>query len=325
MTSGSLTGPITANNSATGVVFATIGVPNSPSTPLTSSTIGNGIGNAISAQAVGASASNSITQEFANVTTVTGPGGFNPANAATNNVTTGAPLATNLANVTSIMGSETSTISAGIGNTIGASSVGAAVNVSVTQSISGSTFITSDRLGTNTADMNSNTGAVATNGQSGPAVAAQIQATMSEFGPSGISNGVGNSISASAVGASTTASINQSILGSTGNLTILGSNSVIIADHGGGVVNGADAAYNKGASPVTATFNQAGIAAIADGVGNSISAQAIGATASASISSRLDNTTTPTNSFATVQTNSVDTTAGTSAGWNDVLAAIPAW
>ena len=307
-------GSITVTNNATGVVQATVGSP----TALTGVLISNGIGGAIVAQAVGAGASNSITQEFKNVTTEAGPSGFTAANAATNSVTTGSPLPTNLANVTATWnGANSAGISAGIGNTIGASAVGAAANVSIAQSIQGSTFSTSDHLGGNTATMNSTTGEVAINGATTPVVAA-IQATLTETGTSTVTNGVGNSISASAVGASTTAGIDQSILGSSGNLTLLGSNSVVIADHGGGTVNGAVAAYNFGASPVTATLNQTGAATISDGVGNSISAQAIGATAGASISSRLDNTTT-TGNGPTVGTNTVNTTAGTSAGWDDVF------
>jgi trimeric autotransporter adhesin len=315
-------GSITATNAATGTVYASIGdtttmFSGSPLAPA----IDNGIGNSISAQAVGAGAGNSITQAFENVTFGQLPTGFGP-NPATNSVTTGSLIATNYADVTAFVGALGANIDDGIGNSIVASAVGASTSIGVTQSLYNDTFIDVPQLGTNTATTSSAVGMIATNGADLPLVptpgpAMPVTATMDIYQSNAeISNGVGNTIGASAIGASTSASITQSILGSTGDLTLLGSNAVVVTNTGASFAMVATNTGTNDATPVIAAVNLTGgaNALIDDGVGNAISAQAVGATASATITSRLDNTTVPLNLSSTVQTNSINTTGGGGTG-----------
>ena len=99
-----------------------------------------------------------------------------------------------------------------------------------------------------------------------------------------IQDGVGNSIVASAVGASAGAGITQSASSSTMNLTGLSSNTVT----SGSIYAGGLLPNTSNTGPVTASLTVNGTTTqILDGVANSIAAQASGASASASISSRF--------------------------------------
>lgn len=322
------TSSIAALNDTT-MVYASIGdtTPMISGSPVTA-TIANGLGNSISAQAIGASAGASITQQFENVTFATAPTGFGTV-PATNSISTGYLSAGNIGTVSAFTGAVTPTISTGVGNSITASAVGAAAGIGVTQLLYNDIFTASAPLGSNTVASTSDSGITAINGNPatpGPAIASPVQATF-EVSSGAITNeyGVGNVIGASAVGASASAAINQSILGSplgtsSGDLTVLESNSVTVT--AAAPASSALSATNTGASPVTATVNQGTDGAtLEQSVGSTFSAQAIGATVSASITLHAYNTTISTISGSAVATNIVNTTGGVAGGGTGDLVA----
>jgi hypothetical protein len=356
---------ITATNNAAGAVTATLSQTNA--------TIGSGNGldgvaNSITAQAVGASASASISSRFDTVTSA-----FDPGAATSRNVITGTPdiTATNNAPVTAgdtVNGS--ALISAGVGNTIGASAVGATASAGISQSVYNDTSIdfgntlpdntvrVGDISATNTGAVGAILGIVGTatigtgtgidgvgnsivdqaigasavasissvfeNGQLGPTtgfspvagqstnkiLAGTLEATNSGTvgalgiiaGVSTIDGGVGNSIAVSATGAGAGAGISQSVSNSAGtdNLQELPVNIV--------TTQGITATNNAGAT-VDAFLVDASATHIVGGVGNSIAGQAVGASASAILSSRFDTVATnPTNAAGTLSSNTITTT-----------------
>ncbi len=311
------TGSITAFNGKNGTVTATLG--NGPlGPPIADSIISYGIGNAIVAAASGASATGSIVQRLANADSQVG-GGIGAGFGAANNLTTGSMSAINRGDVTANASiaaftiGTTPLISSGMGNMIGATAVGASSGISISQSQLTS-FVFGAVPDNNTAKLLG--GAFARNGNG-----ATVQANFGQDNPAQVANGVGNMIGASAIGASTGATISQSVLGPSGlaagapsDTTSLGSNSVIVKDNGSG--HALEAVTGK-TSTVIANFTQsAGFqigtsALISNGIGNSISAQAAGAVVSASISSRFENTNVGATSTQPIATNSVKTTGGT--------------
>src|SRR5665213_1587382 len=229
------TGSLTAFNGKGGDVTASLGIPVqglATLVPLNGATIGNGVDNTIAAQAYGASAGGSIVQRFDNIDSMNA-GGFAPGFAASNSVTTGAISAVNRGSVSAnaaIMSSTTpvaSLISAGTGNTIGATAIGASAGLGISQAISNSLIVLTTPED-NTCLLNAAGGMTARNR------GAAIEATLNEFGPATISNGAGNAIGASAVGAVTGATISQSLLNSQADPSSLGSNTVIVKDTGTG-------------------------------------------------------------------------------------------
>lgn len=317
------TGALSARNGTDGTVSAVLGsspfpvLPPLTSAPVFGATIAYGVGNAIAAQVSGAAAGGSIAQRYDNVGGVA-PGGYFAPLGATNRLVTESMSAVNRGDIAAIAAiaplpsGTASLISGGIGNMIGASAVGASTGLGITQATTGSSIFMS--LGVdNTARMN---GSMSARNGAG----ASVLATMTGYAPSQITHGVGNSIAASAVGASASATINQSILGDTSSVinatdvVSLGSNTVIVNASSGHAMS----AVTNADSSVTARFDQrASIgapqnsAAIQNGVANSISAQAAGASVNAGITARLDNIITGIANSPSPNVNRVDTTVGT--------------
>jgi hypothetical protein len=308
------TGAISAFNGKTGAVSAILGGPGllvtSPPVPVSTQTITSGVGNSIMAQAVGAGASAGITQRFANVNAT--PIGIGAPFAATNSVTTDAISATNRGNVSAFastypagMDPNAALISAGIGNSIGSSSVGASASLGITESVNGGQMVLGSPVD-NAATANGSL--TARNGGT-----AAITATYLTGGPNQIANGSGNSIGASAAGAVSNVFINQSIFGTITDSNSIGANTVTVQDP---VPGRAIAAYTGRTTSVQASYVPVvpGPTSILDGVGNTISASAVGASVGASISSRYDNTTVVEPGLgALVPVNLIDTTKGEAA------------
>jgi hypothetical protein len=250
---------------------------------------------------------------------VNASGGFIAPFAATNSLTTGAMSAVNHGDVSAYAATypgnlnspDSSVISAGIGNSIGATAVGASTGLGITQDVSTS-LIAGALPVNNTARADG--GMTARNGKN-----ATIEAILGQFGTALISNGAGNSIGATAIGASTGATINQSVLGTLTDVTSLGSNTVTVKD----TANGNNAMVARNAGSVTATFvpslGPGTSAMVSDGVANSISAQAVGATVNASITSRFDNTATVGLQNTALPVNKIDTTTANGTA-NNLLA-----
>ena len=275
--------------------------------------ISTGIANSIGATASGASAGLGITQAISNSTLLPSGPVDNTAKA------TGTISAVNHGDIQAsafVLSGGTPTfaaalISGGIGNWIGATAFGASASLGVTQSISNSTLINAG-LNDNTAKLNAEGGLTARDGKG-----ATVSAALLDNGATSIANGAGNNIGASAVGASTGATVSQSLFGTVTDGTSLGSNTVIVKDTGSGQ---AMVARTNANSSVTASFGTftapaSGAATISDGLANSISAQAAGATVNAGITTRFDNSNVIVAGAApTLPVNSVDTTAGSATG-----------
>ena len=293
-------------------------------------TITAGAGNSIGAAAIGATAAAAITQSVSfdsigmfGLSTIT----TSLFNLFSNNVTTASITAVNSGAVQASMATNgNATIGAGfptpipsfagVGNSIAAQAVGAAANASISSrfhnmvttgslsSLSANTIVTGDLTATNTG-----------------VVSAQA---LFAGGSLLINNGIGNFIGSSAVGASAGGGIVQSVSQTFGqfpfDLTVLPGNSVTL-----GAVSANNNFDGLNLTQVTATLTitggaiNMGLAALGfstGNVGNSISAQAVGASASASISTQVFNTavlqnTTNAKTTNTVQADSLSSTNGT--------------
>jgi hypothetical protein len=235
------------------------------------SLINNGVANAVSSQSIGSAANASISSLFNSIATQAGLG------TTLNTINAGTVTSVNSATVKATLNTGSAEIDNGVANSIAASSVGASATASINQVVYASTGFDVTAMPPNSIKV----GAI-TSDNSGT-----VNATVNA-GTALIENGVGNSIVASAAGASAGAGITQSASASTMNLTGLSSNTVTSGSiFAGGLNNGS----NTG--PVTASLTVPGTSTqILDGVANSIAAQATGAAASASISSRFYDVTT---------------------------------
>ena len=246
-----------------------------------------------------------------------------PAMAQFNNqVNATALTATNNDNVysNSALG-QSQTINSGIINNIGAASTGALGVASVNQTVSqssinqGGTALPGNQVNVTTISATNNTtGAVV------PPASFNVEADVSingfaligtTFGAAGGGGGVGNSIGAAATAAAAQANITQSFdSNSATDLTTLPANSVVATTI---------SATNTAGSVLAAIGVSTG-AQINDGVGNSISAQALGASANASISTRqLDTATAATTGLSTPATNNVSTGTLTATNNGEVI------
>jgi hypothetical protein len=279
-----------------------------PNTPAESARISTGIGNSISAQAVGASAGASIATQFDNVTSTAGVIHGNN-DKSQNTVKTGVLFAGNGGNVTATANLLEGVVSDGIGNFIGASAVGASAGAGITQAISTSTISQGTALGRNRVTVD----AIAAQNGSGPGslLSDTVQATVNFNGGNAVANeGIGNTVGASAVGASAGANIGQQLLGDSAKLENLSNNTVNVK--ASAPATDAISAINAGHSAVSATVNMSPGQTLAEansGIGNSVSATAGGASASASISSLMEGSATLA-ANGNAQANTVDTTGG---------------
>ena len=246
-----------------------------------SAAISDGVSNSITAVAIGATASASITQSVSNSSA------FNPTQLPDNTVKVNNITARNTANIAAtqtIVGSSglSAAIGAGVENTIGSQAVGASAGAAISSQFlnvsTGSTGGQSNKVSANQVVAH-NTGKVTADTELGKG--ANVNTTT-------ISGGVANSITASAIGASALASINQTAsFGTTGamNVSTMPSNTVTIAKN--------ITSTNGNNAPVTATLNIMGqptsTTSITSGVGNSITAQAIGSLAGATITQHINN------------------------------------
>ena len=284
-------------------------------------TIGNGAGNGIGATAIGASTGATIGQSLlSSQTDMTSLGsntvivkdtGIGYAMLATNDA--GSPVTATF-QTNSFSGPATITISDGVANSISAQAVGAAVNASITSRLDNSNALSvvAGSLPVNSVDTTAGraTGLLAVNNGTvtalfGPGLG----------GPTGdlqIVTGVANNIGASAAGAAASAGINQSVSFDSPSGGVFGTNVATPGLFINTVKTGDIAAANTG--NVTSTLTSPGNATIGpapfspnqvSGVGNSIAAQSVGASADASISSRFYNIT--TNAAAPGQTPTTNT------------------
>jgi hypothetical protein len=300
------TGDITARNHPAGDVTATLKVSGN-------STVGNGtvtgpIGDSVSAQAIGAAATASISSDFYRLGTATG----SLPTANKNLVTTGNLRAVNRADVTARAlldtgaGNVSSTIVNGVNGFIGASAGGASAGASVSQlvdssspnllNLPGNTVVSGTVIARNTGTV------VASLSNPG-------SATILDSSPGVAAGSIGNSIAAQASGASAGASITSAFNTVSAQTTsgVPSANSVTVTSlrstNTGPVT--ARATFGTTASPTT-------LASIGGGVGNSIGASASGASSVASVNQVINNGVwggpTPGARLNTVPTNSV--TAG---------------
>jgi hypothetical protein len=283
------TGSLTATNNNTVTVTATIGGD---------SLISAGVGNSIGASAVGASAGSSITQSASNSPAFAGL--YDNLNLLpTNTITTGNILATNNSAVTTTFTeSGNATIGAGIGNSIMGQGVGAAASADISSRF--------DTVATNPASLPGTSSNSINPTGTPPTITADNAATVTVTASIGtdalISAGVANNIGGSGIGGAASASISQSVSNNQSvaggfDLTTLPTNSVTV-----GLVLGG----TSGSVGVTTTIT--GNATITNGVSNSISGQAVGSLADASITSRVDNVQTVTPTTVTPSSNTI--TAG---------------
>ena len=200
---------------------------------------------------------------------------------------------------------------AGIGNSIAAQGIGASASSSISSRFYNVANTTAGTpLTTPATNVINGTDVTANNNGATVTVSANI-------GTSGttaqINNGVANFIGASAIGASASAGITQSVseaIDATGfNMTQLPSNTIIAngtqsgiqAINSGKVIAGIN---NPGSSEIGLPLAPISSGVNINNVGNSISSQAVGASAAASITSQVFNTTV-TSSAAPVAKNSV--------------------
>jgi hypothetical protein len=178
---------------------------------------GAGVRNTIGGQAIGASASGSITSQFSNVTTSAGLPTANTVDVggnitATNSVTTASGVTSNVSIGEATRGTTVS-ITGGVGNSISSSAIGSSALASITQTASfggaasGTTHLNS--LPTNTVTFAGN---VSSTNNAGAPVAANLTVLGVANSPAtSITGGVANSISAQGIGASAGATISQHI------------------------------------------------------------------------------------------------------------------
>ncbi len=278
--------------------------------------IATGIGNFVGTQSGGAAAVGSISQSInlsdisgLNTNTVDVTGDISAKNGNSGS----APV-----KATTITTTGPNTIGNGIGNTIGATATGASAAASVSQSILNSDLAPASTLGTNTVNVK-NGSVTATNGANGPVTATMKVDHSSNLSPAG-GGGIGNTIGASATGASAGAGIVQSLLsdptGHASDLTVLPDNKVTVKSTAANAVSAKNDGNVTAKFTATAGHVQAVISTGGGnrGIGNWIGAQAIGASAGASISSSFENLQTAGSAGGSPAKNSVDTTVGGNPG-----------
>jgi hypothetical protein len=291
-----------------GAVTATLDSPTHRSDAL----INDGTNNSISAQAVGASAGASISQ--LSDSAVTAAAQLTGNQTSRNTVSTGALFAGNGGNVRARADLGSANVNEGVSNFIGASAVGASAGAGITQAISNSLIVPGTPLGRNRVTV----GAIAAQNGSGAGsllgkITDTVRATVTFSKNAAVTQGIGNSIGASAVGASAGANINQELAHSSALMTQLSDNTVLV-NAGGLLATDAISAINTGRSDVHATVTMTlgqTLAQANSGIGNSVSASAGGASASATIASLIDQSTAltpPAGSAA--QANVINTTGG---------------
>jgi trimeric autotransporter adhesin len=243
--------------------------------------ISDGVSNSIVAVGSGAVAVASITQSVSNSSGT----GMDLKELPSNTVNVHNITARNTANVTStsvITGD--SVIGAGVGNTIGAQASGASAGADISSQFMNVTTSSTHNGAENkikVANITSrNTGAVTSTLDIGSTGKTTVS----------ITGGVDNSISASAVGASSLASTTQtaSFSGATP-----GSTALAALPMNSTTIDGNITATNARGAPITASLtvagNNNGTTSITGGVENSITAQAIGSLAGVSISQHINN------------------------------------
>jgi hypothetical protein len=261
-----------------------------PGVIIGSAEISGGAGNGISAAAVGASASLSVTNGVF--------GGSQPGGEF--NINTASLLASNETGSVSLYGSiQAPVISAGIGNSISVAGVGASASATMTNIVSGTGSVPAQTF---------DFGALSLTASNGAFTAAPVTVVGALLGGSSgeITGGTLNQVSLAAVGASASQSLANYNLDASASVQRITFADIVASAQNGSAVTLAPS-LDSGGVPVVGTLLDA--PTITAGTANSIAATAVGATASQSVTNVVTGGADPAGTTAVQFTGAIDLAA----------------